>query len=212
VRRAGQLSWRIEIDEPEPLVIGLFVRDAAGLTTTHDWLPHAVPVIPQVDGEAPVEAARQWDLWWDRALQLDLDLEGQRQGQLGASWWTPPDFEALRSAPALQAVVASHFFDAVAWSRERKREHIDLMVGLPDPRSGRRERNGRGIVETRLVADLEHQLGRLARPFQLRITEIPVAGKQLWQLDPHHVLLTAGLLRDSDEYRRQITPVVQALL
>jgi len=41
---------------------------------------------------------------------------------------------------------------------------------------------------------------------------IPVAGKELWQLDPHHVLLTDELLRDSTEYRGRITPVVQALL
>ena len=41
---------------------------------------------------------------------------------------------------------------------------------------------------------------------------IPVAGKELWQLDPHHVLLTDELLRDSAEYRARITPVVQALL
>jgi hypothetical protein len=41
---------------------------------------------------------------------------------------------------------------------------------------------------------------------------IPVAGKELWQLDPHHVLLTDELLRDSAEYRARITPFLQALL
>ena len=51
-----------------------------------------------------------------------------------------------------------------------------------------------------------------AQPFQLRITVIPVAGKELWQLDRHHVLLTDELLRDSAEYRGRITPVLRALL
>ncbi len=41
---------------------------------------------------------------------------------------------------------------------------------------------------------------------------IPVAGKELWQLDPHHVLLTDELLRDASEYQERVTPVVQALL
>lgn len=59
---------------------------------------------------------------------------------------------------------------------------------------------------------LMRNLGRPAQPIQLRITQISVAGQELWQLDPHHVLLTAELLRDSNEYRRRITPVLQALL
>jgi len=212
VREAGQTSWRIGIDEPQPLVIGLFVRDVAGLKSRHVWLPHAVPATPRANGEGSEDAARQWDLWWDRALQFDWTMDGQSQERLAALWWTPPDFDSLRSTPALQAVVARHFSDAVAWSRDRKLEHVELMIGTPDPRPFHRGRSGRGLVETRLVADLERNLGRRARPFQLRITEIPVAGKELWQLDPHHVLLTAELLRDSDEYRRHITPVLQALL
>jgi hypothetical protein len=212
VREAGRTSWRIGIDEPQPLVIGLFVRDVSGLTSSHVWLPHSVPATPRANGEGSEEAARQWDLWWDRALLFDWTMEGQSQEQLGALWWTPPDFDSLRSTPALQAVVARHFSDAVAWSRDRKREHVELMIGTPDPRPFRRGRSGRGLVETRLVADLERNLGRRARPFQLRINKIPVAGKELWQLDAHHVLLTAELLRDSDEYRRHITPVLQALL
>ena len=65
---------------------------------------------------------------------------------------------------------------------------------------------------TSLVADLEREAGRTAQPFRLLVTEIPVAGRELWQLDPHHVLITAELLRDADEYRRLMTPVVQALL
>lgn len=177
-------------------MIGLFVRDVAGLTSKHDWLPHCVPAIPRANGEGPEEAAREWDLWWDSALVADWDIEGQCWEHLGASWWTPPDFESLRATPALRAVVASHFSEAVAWRRDRKREHIDLMTGTADPRPFQWGRAGRGPVETTLVADLEHNLGRRARPFQLRITEIPVAGKQLRQLDPHHVLLTAELLRD----------------
>lgn len=212
MREAGRTSWRIGIDEPQPLVIGLFVRDVAGLTSRHAWLPPAVPATPRANGKGPEDAARQWDLWWDRALLFDWTMDGQSQEQLGALWWTPPDFDSLQSAPALQEVVARHFSDAVAWSRDRKREHVELMIGTPDPRPFHRGRSGRGLVETKLVADLERNLGRRARPFQLRITEIPVAGKELWQLDPHHVLLTAELLSDSDEYRRRITPVLQALL
>jgi len=212
VREAGQTSWCIEFDEPQPLVIGLFVRDVAGLKSRHAWLPHCAPATPRANGEGSEEAAHQWDLWWDRSLSNNWNGPDQSQEQLAAMWWLPPDFESLQSAPALQEVVAWHFPDAAQWARDRKQEHVELMTGTPDPRPFHRGRSGRGLVETKLVADLERNLGRRARPFHLWITEIPVAGKELWQLDPHHVLLTAELLRDSDEYRRRITPALQALL
>jgi len=212
VREAGRTSWRIEMDEPEPLVIGLFVRDVAGLTSRHAWLPHCAPATSRADAEGSEDAARQWDAWWERSLSNNWNGPDQSQEQLAAMWWLPPDFESLQSAPELQEVVANHFCDARQWARDRKQEHVELVVGTPDPRRFHRGRSGRGLVETKLVADLERDLGRQARPFQLRITEIPVAGKELWQLDPDHVLLTAELLRDSDDYRRQITPILQALL
>ena len=77
--------------------------------------------------------------------------------------WLPPDFESLQSAPALQEIVARHFDNARQWATDRKQEHIELMIGTPDPRPFHRgRRGGRGLEETRLVADLEQNLGRRA--------------------------------------------------
>ena len=108
-------------------------------------------------------------------------------------------------------VVARHFDNARQWGRDRKQEHIELMIGSPTRLFQRRRKGRWHLVEHNLVADLEREAGRKAQPFQLLVTEIPVAGRELWQLDPHHVLVTAELLRDSDEYRRRMTPVVRAL-
>lgn len=89
----------------------------------------------------------------------------------------------------------------VQWSQDCRAAHFDAMV------------NGqRGLFGTQLVADLERTEGRPAQPFLLRITEIPVAGHELWQLRPDHVLVSAGLLRDTADFRRRLTPVVRALL
>ena len=209
----GRTSWRIGIDQPENLVIGLFVRDVAGLKTRHTWLPHCAPGIARDNGEGSAAAAHQWDLWWDRSLSTNWNRTDQSQDPLAGMRWLPPDFESLQSAPALQEIVARHFDNARQWASDRKQEHIELMIGPPHPRPFHRgPRGGRGLEETRLVAGLERNLGRRAQPFQLRITVIPVAGKELWQLDLDHVLLTDELLRDSAEYRGRITPVLQALL
>ena len=213
VGEQGRTSWQIVIDQPELLVIGLFVRDVAGLKTRHSWLPHCAPGIARASGEGSAAAAHQWDLWWDRSISTHWIGPDQSQEQLAGMRWIPPDFESLQSAPALREVVARHFDNARQWARDREQEHIELMIGSPDPRPFHRgRRGGRGLEETRLVAGLERDLGRRAQPFQLRITVIPVAGKELWQLDRHHVLLTDELLRDSAEYRARITPFLQALL
>ncbi len=116
-------------------------------------------------------------------------------------WWGPPDFDSLDAAPELQVLVRRHFLVAVRWSEARQREHVALLTGP-----------GAGLDHTRLVADLERAAGRRAQPFNLRVTEIPVAGSELWQLSAEHVVVTAGLLGEADEYRRRITPVLQALL
>jgi hypothetical protein len=213
VGEQGRTSWQIGMDQPESLVIGLFVRDVAGLKTRHTWLPHCVPDIARDQREGSAAAAHEWDLWWDRSLSDTWNGPDQSWDPLAGMRWLTPGVESLQSAPALQELVARHFDEARQWATDRKQEHIELMMGTPDPRPFHRgRRGGRGLYETRLVAGLEQDLGRRAQPFQLWITVIPVAGKELWQLDPHHVLVTDELLRDSAEYRARITPVVQALL
>jgi hypothetical protein len=69
-----------------------------------------------------------------------------------------------------------------------------------------------GLLETKLVRDMERALARMtARPFHLRISEIPVHGQQLWQLRPDHILVSAALLRDTAQYRQRLIPVGEAL-
>jgi len=181
MRQAGQASWLMSIDEPQNLVLGLFIRDVAALSSAHSWLPPAAPAVPGVaGGGGSPAAARQWDAWWDHALAVDPHAPWL---EVTTSWWGPPDFGSLDAAPQLQALVRSHFGAAVRWSENRNREHIAVMT---DP--------GRGADETRLVADLESACGRRAALFNLRVTEIPVAGRELWQLHPEHVVVTAGRL------------------
>jgi hypothetical protein len=79
VHKAGRMSWQTVIDEPQPLVIGLLVRDVAGLKSRHTWLPHCAPAILRANGEGSAEAAHQWDQWWDRSLSNKWNGPGQSQ-------------------------------------------------------------------------------------------------------------------------------------
>jgi hypothetical protein len=199
VHEADQASWQISTDQPQPLVIGLFIRDVARVPSRNSWLPPASPAVPRAGDQAPDVAGQQWDDWWNQALREERQTDGADWPPDLRFWWTPPAFESLHAAPELQVIVVAHFFDAVRWSNDRHQEHGATMQGRG------------GLLETKLVRDMELALARTARPFHLRITEIPVHGEQFWQLRTDHVLVSAALLRDAAQYRQRLMPVVEAL-
>jgi hypothetical protein len=105
-----------------------------------------------------------------------------------------------RSCAGTPEIVAAHFLDAVRWSNDRHQEHGATMRSSVS-----------GLLETKLVRGMERALARTARPFHLRITEIPVLGQHLWQLRPDYAWVSSALLQDTAQYRQQLTPVVEAL-
>jgi hypothetical protein len=200
VRDAGRASWQISTSQPQPLAIGLFIRDVAQVPSSNNWLPPTSPIVPGAGDHAPEAAGLQWDDWWNQALQEERQAGNGNWPPDLRSWWTPPAFESLEAAPELQAIVAENFFDAVRWSNARHQEHGATM------------HNGVGaLFETRLVSSMERARARKAQAFHLRITEIPVQGQQIWRLRPDHVLVTAALLRDTAHYQQCLIPVVEAL-
>jgi hypothetical protein len=68
VHEAGRASWQITIDQPQSLVIGLFIRDVAGVPSRHTWLPPASPAVSRAGDQAPEVAGLQRDSWWNQAL------------------------------------------------------------------------------------------------------------------------------------------------
>lgn len=189
MRYAGSPSWAITSGDSQALAVGLFLRDIAGLRSAHAWVPPAAPTVLPGPLTGSAEAASQWDQWWTQALA------GHE------SWGSPPDFAPLSPARELRELLARYFSDAVHWSNQRKREQMRLeMDRMPD------------LLETHLVAELERVEGRRAKPFHLRITQIPAMGHELWQLDPHHLLVTFDLLADRDDYTQRLTPYIHALL
>ncbi len=190
---AGQPSWRIELDEPVVLVIGLFLRDLVGLRPdTQPALPRldpAVEPVRQVEGDL---CSQQWALWWRGLLE-------QGAGALAGN--APPDFTDLAHSPELRELLRSEFRTANDWASQRHREHAQLV--LHGPRPG---------VEGEVVREAERNLGRQAQPFRLRITELPVQGQHGWRLGADDVLVSRSLLTDRDAYRNWLAPVVADLV
>src|SRR5665811_222450 len=88
VHEANQASWQISIDQPQPLVIGLFIRDVAGVHSRNSWLPPASPAVPHAGDQAPDGAGLQWDDWWNQAVLDEGQADGADWPPDLSSWWT----------------------------------------------------------------------------------------------------------------------------
>lgn len=191
---AGRAHWKISLDEPRVLRVVLYVRDACGLT------PLTRPAIPPLDpgtdrwpvwarprtvtDPVPLTANQraiasvQWVRWWEHALA---------EGPMAWQDVTDGTLSAFARLPELRRVIAAHRTDAVEWA----------SASADDPRFSR-DKMPAGSRLSALVATLERERGRPARRFDLRVTVLPVEGKQAWELTPDHLLVTARLLHDDE--------------
>jgi hypothetical protein len=68
---AGTTSWRMGTDEPQSLLMALYVRDASGLRPqVHPDVPALEHEVPFRKKPSPVEslASAQWADWWQQLL------------------------------------------------------------------------------------------------------------------------------------------------
>ncbi len=194
MRFAGSSSWQVRIDTPHALLIGLFVRDAAGLRPRTDLdVPRLVPAVDVREGPAPsvgTQASEQWARWWRRQLL---------QQDSGDRGFFRPDAR-FGDGSELGALTREYFDDAVRWSSDRKRERADA-----------RNRAHRRGIERDLVRTVEEELGRKAHPFELLVTELPVDGAVGRHVARGHVVVSQALRADPMAYREWLTPVIRGL-
>jgi len=215
---AGSTSWRIGTDEPQLLLMALYVRDAFGLR------PQVDPNIPPLEPPVPLDdrasafnsvASVQWMGWWLQLLdaggfwpehkspselhRLRQDPEIQR-----LFYWPsqhlPPDFAGLSSTPELQDLARRQHEAARVWSDARHLEFAAL--------SSARQRV---LLEWEIVRTVERRLGRTARPFAFGIRVLPVASVQAWRLSSGRALVTRALFRDRMAYRQWLEPIIEEL-
>jgi hypothetical protein len=214
---AGTTSWRMGTDEPQSLLMALYVRDASGLRPRVDPdIPSLEPGVPFREKPSPVGslASAQWADWWQHLLDGGgfwpehkspsgpgriHDPEIQR-----LFYWPsqhlPPHFVGLSGTPELQALVYTHHEAARVWSEARKHEFVALTVTRQ-----------RVWLESEVVQTVERGLGRKARPFELDIRVLPVASVQAWRLSPGRALVTRALFRDRTAYRDWLRPIIDEL-
>jgi hypothetical protein len=202
MNQTGGPGWQITTDTSGPLMIALFVRDAAGLDGAgHPALCHAAPKVRQADHShltadvGGVSALKtEWEAWWEQLLKA------HRQA---APELSPTAFEAFGNAPALQRVLQAHFGAALTWARERRSEYTRLEA--------ERVASGTDQLLGDIVDDRLMEVGREARDFNLTIIELPLNEERAWYLEPDKILMSHNLMSQPELFRSYVQPVVEIL-
>jgi hypothetical protein len=213
---AESTSWKMSTDEPEPMLIALYVRDAAGLHPQIDPdIPRLEPAVPFGAEPLPDEAvySAQWAAWWHQLLQgggfwpegkdpADLRIPRNDPDFLRLFYWPTPDLAAAvpSDAPELHALIRRHLEAAQIWSQARKHEFVALSVTRQ-----------RVSLEWEVVRSVEAGLGRKVRPFAFDLRVLPLAAKQAWRLSPGRALVSRALYRDRKAYVDWLRPIVEEL-
>lgn len=175
---AGSASWTIRVDRwAELLDMALWFRAAERID-----VPVGGVVPGPLDAElaadptaAPADAAELadgWPAWWRTVLSVSGPADWSVAQSFG-----PPDFTGLREWPALGRVVAARWEAASRWHNTRQR-------------TGLRAELHRDTRMNSVVTEVEHALGRKARPFALNLVVLPVRDDEIRTVAPGHYLVS----------------------
>lgn len=184
----------------QTMTLALWLRDASGMT------PELDPAIPPLDPVVPVDetlaalagprATAQWTGLW-----LGL-WEGRLEDWFALQTLGPPGYELLARSPELKALVEAGFPGAVRWANGHRPSVV--RGSEPSPFAARES--------VAVVKQLESELGRQAREFDLDITVLPLAGRSFWLLPDGGVVVTANLVRDTRAFRALLYDVLAAIV
>lgn len=236
VHVAGTRGWQIGEGIASHLAMALYVRDAAGLSpyvltepdvgALHPPVPapppepaHAADGFQEAVGDVHVGAgidlrlaAREWPIWWARALQQAPPETAPvtPEEMLQAAPPAAPDWHGLEDLATMRALAQEHHDDFWRWLDEVTQEEISHHR-VPRGLRGRRRGGSDPLDLTRFVNGYERRLGRAVRPFTLHLRLLPLAEPVGWVLDEHQVLLSTRLREDAPALERLLAPVIAAL-
>jgi hypothetical protein len=185
---AGTRSWRISEDRwSEAFDVALWLRAAERIDVPAGGIvpgPAVIDALPDRSAAPADETglAAGWLAWWQgltEALPLREPLDPSRLPS-AMVFAGPPDFAGLAGWPVLQRVVAARWGEAKDWHDRRKR--AGLAAGPPHD-----------MRTVQAVRDLERELGRPVKPFELDFVVLPVRDDQIRQIRPGRYLVPESL-------------------
>jgi hypothetical protein len=202
MQQTGGAGWQITMDTSGPMLIALYIRDAAGLDGAgRPALSHAAPKIHHADHShltaevGGMNALKtEWEAWWEQLVKAHPKMVPEL---------SPPSFPAFSNSPALRKVLQAHFGSALTWARERRSEYAELEA--------EREASGACQLLGDMVEDRLMEVGRSSRDFALTIIELPLNEQRAWYLEPDKIIMSHELLSQPDVFRSYVQPVVELL-
>jgi hypothetical protein len=203
MRYEGMKSWQVGVGDAEPFALcALWVRDVERVAVAPDDIvpgpldtgPLAAPSLPGVDQST---LAWQWRAWWasivDRTerppvLPPDLSVEPALD---------TPDPLGLARLPQLAEVVRRRWPEHLRWNTERHR----------DPANRRAAPN---LTTGEVVREVEAELGRKLRPFNVRFTLLPVRDDRILRVEPFRYLVPEQVY-DSPRWASWLRPLIMEL-
>jgi hypothetical protein len=182
MRYEGMKSWQVGVGDAEPFTLcALWIRDVELIPVPPDETvpgPLQTGLLPPpsstyVDRTALV---REWRAWWhsivDRTerppvLPPDLTVEPALD---------TPDPLGLARLPRLAELVRRRWPEHLRWNTERHR----------DPAGRRAAPN---LMTGEVVREVEAELGRKLRPFNLKVTLLPVRDDRILRVEPYRYLV-----------------------
>jgi hypothetical protein len=184
---AGSRSWRISEDRwSEAFDVALWFRAAEGIDVPAGGIvpgPAEIdpPPTPSAVHADETELAAGWLAWWQAlAGAPPWRAPSERSGPPPELAFMGPDPAGLTGWPVLQRVVAARWSEARDWHGRRKR--AGLAAGPPHD-----------LQTVYAVRDLERELGRRAKPFELDFVLLPVRDDQVRQVRADRYLIPESL-------------------
>jgi len=174
MRVAGSSSWRISEDRwPEAFDVALWFRAAERIDVASGGVvpgPADIEPLPEpgTDPSHAAELAAGWLAWWHSLTGMPplAPPSGMSHPPAVMAFSGSAGFPGLAGWPVLQRAVARRWRQAQDWHNARMQ--AGLEAGLyHDRRTGQ------------VVAGLERELGRAARPFSVDFVLLPVRDDQI---------------------------------
>ena len=173
MRIAGSPSWRISEDRwPEAFDVALWFRAAERIDVASEGVVPGPPDVeplpdPRTDPADAAGLAAGWLTWWHSLVGLPpLSPPSDLAHPPALLAFAAPDFPGLAAWPALRRAVTGRWQQAQDWHNARVEAGLEAGLHL-DRRTGQ------------VVAELERELGRKARPFSLDFVLLPVRDEQV---------------------------------
>lgn len=223
MQRKGRPSWQIAIDEPEDLHLVLFVRDCCRLPAGAAGQPGPLaPAAPDLSGllDEPAQraAGAAWPIWWRAAVDAHRSAsrplppgapsaEHLHQARQRHAAVDGPQFESLSHVPALRDAARAAFDPFQQWwqppilAETKVQRGSRGPLGLPGVKGYLIDlHHGRSTVHD-VINRIEHEVGRKAKPFDLRIDILAVTQPPVIMQEEHHALVSGELVGSESDYR-----------